>query len=121
MSIYIFSDDKNDAWSWFAIMLSAFLLVALNVLICLICWLRKKHNDEIPKMTWATNSLYVSSESVNDIGKGVNQYPADILPEWLTSKKHMIYSQTSVEKECEIGHGEYGTVFKGKLKLGASV
>ena len=51
----------------------------------------------------------------------INQKHQSLLPEWLSTKKHMIYSESSVEKEHEIGHGQYGTVLKGKVVLGNSV
>lgn len=72
-------------------------------------------------MTWAVNSLYESDESISEHVSVINQRYQHLLPEWLITKKHMIYSKTSVEKEHEIGHGQYGTVFKGKVTLGNSV
>ena len=118
----MFSEQPNDDWSLFAILISVLLLLLLNALICTVfCWIRKKNTQKIPPMTWATNTLYESNESIYDHASDINQKHQSLLPEWLSTKKHMIYSQTSVEKEHEIGHGQYGTVFKGKVVLGNSV
>ena len=43
------------------------------------------------------------------------------LPQWLKNRPDMIYPQDCIQKEQQLGSGQYGTVFKGKLVLGNSV
>ena len=44
-----------------------------------------------------------------------------ILPEWLLNKKDMIYSDMYIEQQEKLGSGQFGTVFKGRLKQGNAV
>ena len=52
-------------------------------------------------------------------GNGVEE--ASILPEWLLKRKEMIYSHIYVEQQEKLGSGQFGTVFKGRLKQGNAV
>ena len=38
-----------------------------------------------------------------------------VIPTWLKARSEMIYPPYSIKKEQKLGHGNYGTVFKGKL------
>ena len=44
-----------------------------------------------------------------------------LLPQWLLDKKEMIYSKDCVEKHEKLGSGQYGLVFRGRLKQGNAV
>ena len=44
---------------------------------------------------------------------GADVQPA--IPTWLKVRSEMIYPPSSIKKEQKLGHGNYGTVFKGKL------
>ena len=56
-----------------------------------------------------SNDLYYSLQVENKIGKQIN------LPEWLRNRKEIIFPQNSIEKYQELGSGQYGSVYKGKL------
>ena len=94
-------------------------------------------------MTWVANTLYESDESNNgdeasemntgnlceentiqseDLSPMIND-PDNLmmLPKWLQEKKDMIYPQNCIQTGQEVGHGQFGTVFKGKIVLGKSV
>ena len=43
------------------------------------------------------------------------------LPEWLQKRNEMIFPQCSVEKGEQLGRGQFGAVFKGKLTQGSAV
>ena len=85
-------------------------------------------------MKWEMNSLYVSDESIfthTTVASSSNKtktrdgigskHNVEILPMWLQAKESMIYSQHSVQKGEQIGQGQFGAVFKGKIILGSSV
>ena len=44
-----------------------------------------------------------------------------IIPKWLTERKEMVYPQSGIERHQELGSGQYGMVFKGRLKQGNAV
>ena len=57
----------------------------------------------------------VYSPSISSIGED------DDLPEWLHDRKEMIYDASCIEKGLKLGHGNFGTVFEGKIHLGNAV
>lgn len=97
-------------------------------------------------MTWAVNEWHDTDESENEATKmitlkakntdGISTYPlkeheeqgddnstmdTSALPKWLRERPDMIYPHSCTEKGQQLGKGQYGTVFKGKLVLGNSV
>ena len=44
-----------------------------------------------------------------------------LIPSWLKDRKEIIFSPRCIEKGEELGRGQYGYVYKGKLTLGKSV
>ena len=52
-------------------------------------------------------------------GKGVEE--ASILPQWLLKRKEMIFSHMYIEQQEKLGSGQFGTVFKGRLRQGNAV
>ena len=58
------------------------------------------------------NDLYYSLQVENKIGKEIS------LPDWLSSRKEIIFPRSSIEKHQELGSGQYGSVYKGKLLQG---
>ena len=44
-----------------------------------------------------------------------------ILPEWLRNKKDMIFDTGCITKGNKLGHGHFGAVFEGKIRLGNAV
>ena len=71
-------------------------------------------NDRIPAMTWEMNELYDSEENGN-------KDDDSILPSWLRVRKEMIFPQRCIETSQQLGKGQFGSVFKGKLIQGNAV
>ena len=72
---------------------------------------------KFPTETISTNKL---DENVVQ-GADNNTMETLALPKWLRDQSEMIFPPRCIEKEQKLGHGQYGTVFKGKLVLGKSV
>ena len=51
--------------------------------------------------------------------KGVED--ASILPQWLLKRKEMIFSHMYIEQQEKLGSGQFGAVFKGRLRQGNAV
>ena len=62
------------------------------------------------------NSLWSKSENAFEVDD-----KDSLLPDWLMERKEMIFPIESVEKYQEIGRGQFGIVFKGKLAQGQAV
>ena len=56
--------------------------------------------------------LYYSLQVENKLGKDIS------LPGWLSSRKEIIFPRGSIQKYQELGSGQYGSVYKGKLLQG---
>ena len=66
-------------------------------------------------MTWEDNCIY-DSDSIE------GNMPRDLfLPEWLREKREIIFPHEAVEKIHQLGSGQYGAVFKGKLLQGKAM
>ena len=74
-----------------------------------------KRNTICRKMTWEDNPNYSESTSANE--EDGNSF----LPNWLIERNEMIYDTTCIEKGQELGHGNFGTVFEGRIRLGNAV
>ena len=73
--------------------------------------------DEINSISnWGNNYFYHSDAIIDE--KEKDEW---ILPEWLKARKEMIFPQSCVERFQEIGRGQFGAVFKGKLVQGQAV
>ena len=44
-----------------------------------------------------------------------------ILPQWLLKRKEMIFSHMYIEQQEKLGSGQFGTVYKGRLRQGNAV
>ena len=66
-------------------------------------------------MTWEMNDLYESEEIENQVDE------ESILPNWLRVRPEMIYPQSCIERSQQLGQGQFGSVFKGKLIQGNAV
>ena len=74
-----------------------------------------KRNTLCRKMTWEDNPNYSQSTSANE--EDGNTF----LPNWLLERNEMIYDTSCIEKGQELGHGNFGTVFEGRIRLGNAV
>ena len=64
---------------------------------------------------WAENPNYSESNSF------IEENEDQILPNWLLERNEMIYDTNCIEKGRQLGHGNYGAVFEGKIRLGNAV
>ena len=64
-------------------------------------------NNHIDSATWRKSSNEIEETS--------------ILPQWLLKRKEMIFSHMYIEQQEKLGSGQFGTVFKGRLKQGNAV
>ena len=67
------------------------------------------------EFVWKQNELYDSRESLDSINESSD------LPEWLKDRKEMLFSKNFIIKGKQLGKGQFGTVFKGKLTQGNAV
>ena len=75
----------------------------------------------IHRIPMELNPLY-QADSDSDIGgMSLRDEESEVLPHWLTARPEMIYHNQSITKGQTLGHGQYGTVFKGKLTQGNAV
>ena len=83
---------------------------------------RSKHKcNGIHRIPMELNPLY-QADSDSDIGgMSLRDEESEVLPHWLTARPEMIYHNQSITKGQTLGHGQYGTVFKGKLTQGNAV
>ena len=95
---------------------------AVGIMVVLTCFaltssiiLYYKRNTICRKMTWEDNPNYSDSTSANE--EDGNSF----LPNWLLERNEMIYDTTCIEKGQELGHGNFGTVFEGRIRLGNAV
>ena len=75
---------------------------------------RKTSNNNIGG-EWAENPNYSESNSF------IEESEDQMLPNWLLEKNEMIYDTGCIEKGRQLGHGNYGAVFEGKIRLGNAV
>ena len=68
-------------------------------------------------LNWENNDMYESDEA-NDAGAMHGQC---VIPSWLAASPEMIFPPSSIKTEEMLGHGQYGTVLKGKLYQGKAV
>ena len=92
-------------------------LCLVGSIFLIVQYYRRKERKKFTEITWEMNRLYHSVESVTE----ENDTEESVLPLWLTSKPDMIYQAKCIEQSQPIGHGQYGTVYKGKLQQGNAV
>ena len=102
-----------------AILLMIMVLSLCGAIFLIIRYYRRKSKSKLAGMTWEMNNLYRSIESVSE--QNNNEESLSILPRWLKSKPEMIYPAKCIEQGQALGHGQYGTVYKGKLNQGNAV
>ena len=78
----------------------------------------KKSRYDSTRIIWERNELYHTTDE-SDTEETKND--DSIVPQWLTAKPEMIYQPGCIEKGPALGHGQYGTVYKGKLIQGNAV
>ena len=119
----IHSAQSETSLVVFAIILLFLLIVGIVLLICY----RRKGSKvykptglddwKISPSTTEMNPLYHTDESDTE----ENNNEESIIPQWLTLKPEMVYQPQCIEQGQALGHGQYGTVYKGKLYQGNAV
>ena len=66
-------------------------------------------------MTWENNSMYHSDEEEDSMSH------KEVTPNWLRNRSDMIYPQEAVHLDVQLGSGQFGSVYKGKLVQSRSV
>ena len=66
-------------------------------------------------MTWENNSLYHSDEEDGSMSQ------KEVIPNWLENRSDMTYPQEAVHLDVQLGSGQFGSVYKGKLVQARSV
>ena len=85
-----------------------------GLIVSVYCYYKRiKHN--ISTMTWENNSMYQNDEEEERMGK------KELIPNWLENHSDMIYPQEAVHLDVELGSGQFGSVYKGKLVQSRSV
>ena len=64
--------------------------------------------------TWVNNPEYISTSSSSSQPMSEDD---EILPEWMRTRKDMIYHMSCITRGKELGHGQYGTVFQAQIRL----
>ena len=60
--------------------------------------------------------------SISDANKSINSLNnASGMPDWIEDRSEMIFSRNLITKGKQLGQGQFGTVFKGKLNQGNAV
>ena len=90
-----------------------------------------KHAEAASKVLWEDNKFYESDNSTASIEdenkftyKTETESPVDgrpMVPDWLKNRKEMVYPQNCIERCRQLGSGQFGTVFMGKLVQGTAV
>ena len=105
-----------------AFMIVVFLLVSLRLY-------RRIKSKKTANLVWEDNTCHKSEDSeggyVDENDSSFNRESLDddepILPGWLKARKEMVYPQRSIEKGKQLGSGQFGEVFKGRLVQGTAV
>ena len=66
-------------------------------------------------MTWEKNSMNQNDEEEERMSK------KELIPNWLENRADMIYPQEAVHLDVQLGSGQFGSVYKGKLVQSRSV
>ena len=85
-----------------------------GLIVSVYCYYKRiKHN--ISTMTWENNSMYQNDEEEERMSK------KELIPNWLENRADMIYPQEAVHLDVQLGSGQFGSVYKGKLVQSRSV
>ena len=114
----------------------SFLLIAFMICIAITASVYiyrqiSKHAEAASKVLWEDNKFYESDNSTASIEdenkftyKTETESPVDcrpMVPDWLKNRKEMVYPQNCIERCRQLGSGQFGTVFMGKLVQGTAV
>ena len=89
---------------------------------------------KISNMKWSKNQDYTSisfnendghenaennDSSISTNEKAVQEKAENTdLPDWLKTRSELIYDSSCIEKGKELGHGNFGSVFEGRIRFG---
>ena len=108
-------DDDVINTTGYVIFFVLFLALITVILSGMVYYYKKKTRQRIPATTWEMNDRYESEGSDNKVEEET------ILPHWLRVRPEMVYPHRCIEKDQELGKGQFGSVFKGRLIQGNAV
>ena len=81
------------------------------------------------KARWDDNNFYSSDDNTSSIENKIDSnYKVEplydkepMVPDWLKKRKEMVYPPKCVEKGRQLGSGQFGAVFMGKLTQGTAM
>ena len=65
----------------------------------------------------SVGQLYMKPNKAREVKE--IQHKLGILPSWV--QPHMVYPENAIEIKTVLGHGQYGTVYKGQFHHGNAV
>ena len=90
-------------------------MAAIFGLIVSVYCFRKRIRHNISTVTSENNSMYQNDEEEERMSQ------KELLPDWLKNRSDMIYPQEAVHLDDQLGSGQFGSVYKGKLVQSRSV
>ena len=105
-------------WQSFIVLCALALMTLILISIIGFNTYKKKRLERNPvnnKFIWKRNSLYDSNKSLDSLNE------CSGLPSWLKERKEMIFSRSLITKGKQLGKGQFGAVFKGRLNQGNAV
>ena len=135
---------KSDVLVTAIVVIAVLVLLGASISWFMYCRVRRKNASrlalqnsikiKLSNMKWSKNQEYTSISSNENDGhenaenddssimtneKGVHKKEENIeLPDWLKTRSDLIYDSSCVEKGKELGHGNFGSVFEGKIRFG---
>ena len=108
-----FTEPSGDTEAINIMLIIIFLMVAIFGFIVSVYCYKKRANRKI--CTWENKSMYQGGEE----GEGMSL--KHVIPSWLGNRSDMIYPQEAVHLDDQLGSGQFGSVYKGKLVQSRSV
>ena len=135
---------KSDVLVTAIVVIVVLVLLGASISWFMYCRVRRKNASrlalqnsikiKLSNMKWSKNQEYTSISSNENDGHenaenndssimtnemGVHKKAENIeLPDWLKTRSDLIYDSSCVEKGKELGHGNFGSVFEGKIRFG---
>ena len=90
-------------------------MAAIFGLIVSVYFYKKRVQYNICTMPWENKIMYHSGEEEEEMRQ------KDLIPTWLANRSDMVYPQEAVHLDDQLGSGQFGSVYKGKLVQSRSV
>ena len=110
------------------------LLIAFTICVAIIASVyiyrrTSKHAQSPSKVFWEKNKSYENDDSSTLLEDEIKcNYKGEspvhcipMVPDWVKNRKEMVYPQKCIKKGRQLGSGQFGAVFIGKLIQGTAV